>query len=200
MTKNKRIANAKAIVETVKKMRNEHGKPRATIQSVYFTTNEWGTKENWNHHYSIKELYDFLKVRHVKSWKIEWLPKGEKDIHLEMDVDKSNCQRFEEMMDVIENRPKMCHLYERMLIAKTKRGMPWNRFAKLAEKTFSEFCVKIGLDEDWEWQWDETAMNWYETWFDEVWGCVEDYSRNYYENTPWSEIQKKIVSGIAWEI
>jgi uncharacterized coiled-coil DUF342 family protein len=86
--KGEHMNKANEIIEAVKKMRKEHNMPRATMQSVYWTFNEFGTKENWNHHNSIASLKDHLSHFNVTWWKMKWLPQGDKNIHIEFDYAK----------------------------------------------------------------------------------------------------------------
>lgn len=96
---------------------------------------------------------------------------------------------------VKKNQPKMCREFETMLVAKLDPNMeqPWDLSGR-AERTFTKFLVGLGYDKELGTLWEEsgTLMDYYSTWFDEVWYAFQEH--NYLSSyTPWSQVEARIV-------
>jgi len=91
-------------------------------------------------------------------------------------------------------QPKMCRKFEAMLVKKLKPSMDSQYdLARAGERAYTQFLVELGYDKALGYFWEESAvlMDYYATWFDEVWYCYEDekYAVGF---RPWENIKNRI--------
>ena len=97
--------------------------------------------------------------------------------------------------EAVENdQPALCHKFEGMLVKKLKPRMKsqWD-LTRTAERTFTEFLVEMGYDKalGYAWENNSTFLDYYGTWFDEVWYCFEEH-RWLLDDHSWGYVQEKI--------
>ena len=121
---------------------------------------------------------------------------------------KEKCQKLnafiKEFKDMIDNgeQPKMCRKFERMLVEKLKPSME-NQcdLAKAGERAYRQFLEELGYDKELGFFWEEssTLMDYYDTWFDEVWYCYEadKYDLGY---VSWSTVKNRIINNLGLDI
>lgn len=112
---------------------------------------------------------------------------------------KEKCEKLgafiREFKDKIGNgeQPKMCRKFEAMLVEKLKPDMDYSVFVRDAEREYTKFLVELGYDKALGYFWEESAvlLDYYSTWFDEVWNCYEGdtYDVGY---SPWANIKRRI--------
>lgn len=95
---------------------------------------------------------------------------------------KEKCAKLNTFIKEFKNRidngeqPKLCRKFEAMLVEKLKpsMGKQWD-LARSGERAYTQFLVELGYDKALGFFWEESSvlMDYYDTWFDEVWYSYE---------------------------
>lgn len=118
---------------------------------------------------------------------------------------KEKCEKLgafiREFKEKIGNgeQPKMCRKFEAMLVEKLKPSMncQWD-LARSGERAYTQFLIELGYDKALGHFWEESAvlMDYYDTWFDEVWYCYE--SEKYaVGHCQWAGIKRRICMNLG---
>lgn len=118
---------------------------------------------------------------------------------------KEKCEKLNAFIKEFKERiakgeqPKMCRKFEGMLVEKLKPSMKtqWD-LAKAGERAYKQFLEELGYDKALGYFWEEstTLMDYYSTWFDEVWYSYEadKYDLGY---VSWSTVKNRVMRNLG---
>lgn len=121
---------------------------------------------------------------------------------------KEKCEKLNAFIKEFKERiangeqPKLRRKFEGMLVEKLKPSMKTQcDLAKAGARAYRKFLEELGYDKALGFFWDEsvTLMDYYDTWFDEVWYCYEDdkYDLGY---VSWGTVKNRIINNLGLDI